>query len=156
IGLMSPTGGISGRAGGIIYASLLQHERLHGRGYAFPDNVGFLVNLPHRESFSPDAAWYIGAFQGADFLDGAPAFAVEVRSKNDYGPAAEDALKETGADYCGCGTLVIWDVDVLREQVIRVCRANDPDRPTIYRRGDIAEAEPAVPGWRMTVDELLV
>jgi Uma2 family endonuclease len=153
--LMSPTGGIPGRAGGIIYASLLQHERLQGHGYAFPDNVGFLVNLPHRESFSPDAAWYIGALQGGDFLDGAPIFAVEVRSKNDYGPAAEDALKEKRADYFTCGTLVVWDVDVLREQVIRVYRASDPDNPTTYRHGDIAEAEPAVPGWRMAIDELL-
>ena len=37
---------------------------------------------------------------------------------------------------------------------VRVYRASDPDKPTIYRRGDIAEAEPAVPGWRMAVDEL--
>jgi len=44
---------------------------------------------------------------------------------------------------------------VLREQVIQVYRASDPDNPTIYRRGDIAEAEPAVPGWRMAVDELV-
>jgi len=28
-------------------------------------------------------------------------------------------------------------------------RASDPSNPTIYRRGEIAEAEPAVPGWRM-------
>jgi Uma2 family endonuclease len=135
---------------------LLQHERLQGHGYAFPDNVGFLVNLPHRESFSPDAVWYIGALQGGDFLDGAPIFAVAVRSKNDYGPAAEDALKEKRADYFTCGTLVVWDVDVLREQVIRVYRASTPDNPTIYRPGDIAEAEPAVSGWHMAVDALLV
>jgi len=24
----------------------------------------------------------------------------------------------------------------------------------VYRRGDVAEAEPAVPGWTMIVDEL--
>jgi hypothetical protein len=45
-----------------------QHKRLHGTGYAFPDNVRFLVNLPHRESFNPDAAWYTGVSQGAIFL----------------------------------------------------------------------------------------
>jgi Uma2 family endonuclease len=100
--------------------------------------------------------WYIGALQGGDFLDGAPIFAVAVRSKNDYGPAAEDALKEKRADYFTCGTLVVWDVDVLREQVIRVYRASTPDNPTIYRPGDIAEAEPAVSGWHMAVDALLV
>jgi Uma2 family endonuclease len=123
--------------------------------YAFPDNVGFIVNVPHRESFSPAAAWDTGQLQAGDFLDSAPLFAVEVRSKNDYGPAAEEALKEKCADYFTCGTLVVWDVDVLREHVIRVYRASDPENPAIYRRGDMAEAGPAVPGWRMAVDELL-
>src|SRR5262245_25253462 len=52
---MSPTGGIPGRTGGDIYTSLRTYERRTGGGYAFPDNVGFRVTLPHRESFSPDA-----------------------------------------------------------------------------------------------------
>ena len=33
-------------------------------------------------------------------------------------------------------------------------RAATPDQPTVYRRGEVAEAEPAVPGWRMPVDEM--
>ena len=57
---MAPTGRRPGRTGGLIYSSLLQHERSHGGGTAFPDNVGFAVNLPHRESFGPDAAWDTG------------------------------------------------------------------------------------------------
>jgi len=48
----------------------------------------------------------------------------------------------------------VWDVDLLSDEVMKVYRANDPDHPTIYRRGEIAEAEPAVPGWRMPVDDL--
>jgi hypothetical protein len=48
----------------------------------------------------------------------------------------------------------VWDVDVLREELIRVYRASDPANPTIYRRGETAEAEPAIPGWRFPVDEL--
>jgi Uma2 family endonuclease len=63
-------------------------------------------------------------------------------------------MRAKQADYFACGTRVVWDVDVLREQVIRVYRASDPDHPTIYRRGDLAEAEPAVPGWHMPVDSL--
>ena len=51
-------------------------------------------------------------------------------------------------------TLVVLDVDLLSPEVVRVHHANDPDHPTIYRRGDIAEAEPAVPGWRMPVGDL--
>jgi hypothetical protein len=35
-----------------------------------------------------------------------------------------------------------------------VYRANDPLVPAIYRRGDLAEANPALPGWSMPVDDL--
>jgi Uma2 family endonuclease len=59
------------------------------------------------------------------------------------------------ADYFAAGTLVVWDVDLLSEQPVRVYRAADPDHPTIYRRGDLAEAEPALPGWFMPVDDIL-
>lgn len=80
--LMPPTGEAPGRAGGKVYISLDQYERSTGRGYAFPDNVGFIVNLPNRRSFSPDAAFYTGELKGdGRFLDGAPIFAVEVRSE---------------------------------------------------------------------------
>ncbi len=88
------------------------------------------------------------------FLEGAPIFAVEVRSEYDDGPAAERAMAQKRADYFACGTLVVWDVDLLSDDVIKVYRASDPNNPTIYRRGDIAEAESAVPEWRMPVDDL--
>jgi Uma2 family endonuclease len=88
------------------------------------------------------------------FLEGAPVFAVEVRSEGDYGPAAEVELRQKRADYFAAGTQVVWDVDLLTEEVVRVYRATDPDHPTIYRRGDTAEAEPAVPGWRMVVADI--
>ena len=53
-----PTGGKPGRASGNVFFSLRSHEKKTGGGYAFPDNVGFIVDLPNRQSFSPDAAWY--------------------------------------------------------------------------------------------------
>jgi Uma2 family endonuclease len=152
--LMSPTGGVPGRAGGKIYKSLDTYEEDTGRGYAFPDNVGFIVDLPHRQSFSPNAAFYTGALQGGKFLDGAPIFAAEIRSENGYGPAAERDMAAKRADYFAAGTLVVWDVDVLREQVVRVYRADAPEHPMVYRRGETAEAEPALPGWSMPVDAL--
>lgn len=152
---MSPTGGVSGRAGGKIYRSLDDYEQATNSGYAFPDNVGFAVNLPHRKSFSPDAAYYMGALKGGDFLEGAPIFAVEVRSKNDYGAKAEAEIAQKRADYFACGTSVFWDVDVLREKVVRVYRAAHPDTPVIYHQGEIAEAEPALPGWSIAVDAFI-
>ena len=112
------------------------------------------MNLPYRESFGPDADYHIGPRTGMRFLEGAPVFAVEVHSENDYGPAAECAVQEKRHDYFACGTLVVWDVDLLSADVVKVYRAREPDNPTIYRRGDMAEAEPAVPGWRIAVDAL--
>lgn len=154
--LMSPTGSRPGRAAMKILTSLSRHEEQHGGGYAFGDNVGFTVDLPDRDSFSPDAAWYVGNIDSMDFLAGAPAFAVEVRSKNDYGTKAEAAIARKINDYFAAGTQVVWDVDLLGIDVIKVYRAADPDHPIIYRRGEIAEAESAVPGWRFPVDDLFV
>ena len=152
--LMSPTGGVPARASGEIYISLHEYERRVGGGYAFPDNAGFIVNLPNRRSFSPDAAFYKGELRGGLFLEGAPVFAVEVRSAEDYGPAAERRLAEKRADYFAAGTLVVWDVDVLRVKLVRVFRSGDPETPTVYGAGEIAEAEPALPGWTLAVDEI--
>ncbi len=64
-------------------------------------------------------------------------------------------MAEKRTDYFAAGTLVVWDVDVLRERVVRVYRADSPDRPMIYRSGEVAEAEPVLPGWSMPVDDLL-
>jgi len=154
--LMSPTGGLPGRAAGRIYRSLDDYERSAGGGYAFPDNVGFLVDLPHRQSFSPDAAFWVGKLpRGGQFLTGAPVFAVEVRSENDYGPEAELAMARKRADYFAAGTLVVWDVDILRGEEIRSYGAGCPNDPEVFRRGERAHAEPALLGWTMAVDEIL-
>jgi Uma2 family endonuclease len=58
------------------------------------------------------------------------------------------------AEYFEAGTQVVWDVDVLKDQVVRVYRADDPENPAVYHRGEIAEADPTAPGWTMPVDEL--
>ena len=88
------------------------------------------------------------------FFEGAPRFALEVRSENDYGPTAEIRLAEKRADYFAAGTLVVWDVDLLSPDVIKSYRSNNPNSPVIFRRGEVADAEPGVPGWRMRVDDL--
>ena len=151
---MPPAGDEPGRASLRVAARLLAYEERTGTGRAYPDGTGFHVNLPHREAFSPDAAYHIGPPTGMEFLEGSPVFAVEIRSKSDYGPAAERAMREKRADYFSCGTLVVWDVDLQSEDVVKSYKASDPDNPVIFRRGEIADAEPAVPGWRMAVGEL--
>ena len=152
--IMSPTGFLPGYAGGEIFASLREYARRLKNGIATPDNVGYSVNLPHRNSFSPDAAFYTGQPTGMKFLEGAPTFAAEVRSEGDYGLKAEQLISQKRADYFQAGTLVVWDVNLLSDDVVKVYRASDPHHPTIYRRGEIAEAEPAAPGWKMPVSDL--
>lgn len=44
--------------------------------------------------------------------------------------------------------------ELLSEDVVRVYRADAPETPTIYRRGQMAEAEPVLPEWQMPVDAL--
>jgi Uma2 family endonuclease len=151
---MPPTGYLPGFAASEILISLRLHERTTQSGHAISDNVGFRVNLPNRESFSPDAAWYIGQPTGMKFLEGAPIFAVEVRSEGDYGPKAEREMAEKRRDYFAAGTLCVWDVDLQSPDVIKAYHADDPDNPIIFRRSDIANAGQAVPGWSMPVDNL--
>lgn len=151
----SPTGLDPGNAGGAIYASLRAFAKAaKAPGVAVPDNVGFLTDLPHRKSFSPDAAYYTGPRTGMKFATQAPDFAAEVRSEGDYGPAAEREMAKKRADYFAAGTKVVWDVDLDSGEVVRVYRSSAPETPTVYRRGETAEAEPAVSGWTMPVDEL--
>ncbi len=151
---MSPTGYGPGRASTRIASSLLRHEDEQGGGHAVGDNVGFIVDLPDRNSFSPDAAWLIDDTAGMRYVQGAPTFAVEIRSENDYGPSAERAIAQKIQDYLAAGTLIVWDVDLQSEDVIKKYGANDPTAPVIYRRGDTANAEPAVAGWQFVVNGL--
>jgi len=152
IEFMSPTGTDPGFAGDAIFASLYAYWQMTKRGVPVGDNKGFIVDLPNRRSFSPDAAYFMGRGGGMKFFNGAPIFAVEVRSEGDYGAKAERDMAAKRLDYFAAGTLVVWDVDIQSEEVVRVYRKSDPENPTVYRRGELAEAEPALPGWTFSVD----
>ncbi len=151
---MPPTGFDPGRAGYKTTSKLMEYEKETKSGFAVPDNVAFKVNLPNRKSFSPDSSFFVGKSSGMKFLEGAPIFAVEVRSENDYGKTAEKAIKQKRIDYFTAGTEIVWDVDLLSEDVIKSFHKINPNEPKIFRRGEIADAEPALPGWMMPVDEL--
>jgi Uma2 family endonuclease len=152
-----PTGFRPGRVGARIFRGLDDYAETTGRGVALPDNVGFAIPIlsSGRQSFSPDAAYFLGQLPSNPmrFLSGPPTFAVEVRSENDYGDAAEAEMEAKRADYFEAGTAVVWDVDPVNE-VIRKYRRDTPDRAEIFIRGQQAEAEPAVPGWRLAVDRI--
>ena len=154
---LMPTGYKPNRVAGVIYRSLDDHAMAAGRGVAFTDNMGFAVPelSSGRQSFSPDSSYYIGPVpqDDMDFVEGPPTFAVEVRGKSDYGASAEAKMAAKRADYFEAGTKVVWDVDP-EAQLIRSYRSPTPDRPTVFSAGQIADAEPAVPGWRLPVDRV--
>jgi Uma2 family endonuclease len=152
-----PTGRRPNRSAGRIYQSLDHYAESTGHGEAYTDNMGFTVPelASGRESFSPDASFYSGPFPADDmrFIAGPPTLAVEVRSKSDYGNAAEAELAAKRADYFEAGTRVVWDVDPKSESVT-IYYQGAPEHPTVRGRGQIADAEPAIPGWSMLVDRI--
>ena len=87
------------------------------------------------------------------FVEGPPTFAVEVRSENDYGPAAEVGMAAKRADYFEAGTLVVWDVDA-DSKIIYCYRSSSPFAKEIFHASQWVSAEPAVPGWRINLDEV--
>lgn len=152
---LMPTGRKPNRVAFRIARSLDDFALETGKGEAYTDNMGFTVSMlaSGRESFSPDASYYTGPFPAnpMKYVPGAPRFATEVRSEGDYDADAEREIANKRQDYFEAGTVVVWDVDT-KSEVIRVYRKDDPENPAIYKRGDVADAEPAVPGWRVEVD----
>ncbi len=140
-----------------FFASLDDYATARGVGEAYTDSMGFTVpELPSgRESFSPDASYYSGVFplNEMKFIAGPPTFAVEVRSENAYKRSAEIDIDAKRADYFAAGTLVVWEVDPIAD-TITCYRAAAQTVPVLFQRGQTADAEPAVPGWRMPVDEI--
>jgi Uma2 family endonuclease len=150
-----PTGRRPSRVATRIARKLDEFAEHAGRGEAHGDNVGYAVpELPTgRESFSPDASYYDGPPQANEmrFIEGPPTFAVEVRSENDYGPAADAEYAAKRDDYFQAGTRAVWDVDPVAH-TIRCYTAGGPTQPRVFASGDTADAEPAVPGWRVDVN----
>lgn len=151
---MSPTGFAPSRVAGQIYRFLAAYEEVMGSGYALSDNTGYVVNLPRRKSFSPDASYALHAPDDRmRFIEGAPIFAAEVRSEYDYSPAAARAYTAKRRDYFAAGTLVVWDVGLVNKTIASY-RADQPDTPTRFAIGDTADAEPALPGWRVAMSAI--
>ncbi|HEX4610226.1 MAG TPA: Uma2 family endonuclease, partial [Urbifossiella sp.] len=97
------TGRVPGRVAKRILRSLDDYEARTGVGEAVGDNVGYALPTPlrsGRESFSPDASYYIGPSpaDSMGFIEGPPTFAVEVRSENDYTPSKDREYEEKRSD----------------------------------------------------------
>lgn len=138
-----------------ILKSLLMYEATAKTGYAAMDNLSYVVWLPRgRRTFNPNVSYTQGQPPiTPQFVDGAPLFAVEVRSPSDYGPKMDAAYADKRCDYFAAGTVIVWDVDP-RTRTIASYRADHPGTPLVFSPSDTANAEPALPGWRVSVDDL--
>jgi len=142
-----------------IAVSLREHIRtnkLDGKAYA--DGVGYAIDPPltsTRESFQPDASYYSGMMpvNRMRFIEGPPTFAVEVRSENDYGRTADREYAGKRDDYFEAGTMVVWDVDPLAKTITKYVRSA-LTQGTRFPIGEQADAEPAVPGWKLDLETL--
>lgn len=154
---LMPTGAWPSEIAGNIYESLKAHSRRIKKGKAFTDNVGYVVPelSSGRESFSPDTSYFeaIVPRKSLKFIAGPPTLAVEVRSQEDYGPAADEELAAKRADYFEAGTKVVWDVDP-KAETIAVYLGPTATPAKVFRHGDTADAEPAVPGWTIAVADV--
>ena len=154
---LMPTGRRPNRIAFRIAKSLDDHAEATHEGEVYTGNMRFTVPKlsSGRESFSPDASYYLGPFPSNEMrsIKGAPTFAVEVRSENDYGEPAEVRLAAKRADYFEAGTGVVWDVDP-RAKLVRSYSQQHSDHPRVFELGQEADGEPAIPAWRMPVDRI--
>ena len=153
---MPPPGFLHNNVGFNVAEALRAYERETQSGYATMDGINYTAELPGRgtRTFNPDAGYTHGRPEiTPDFIPGPPLFAVEVRSKTDYGPTADREYAEKRRDYFAAGTVVVWDVDP-KERTVSSYRADAPDAPTTFHDEDTADAEPALPGWRIAVHAL--
>lgn len=150
---MPPTGEVPGGVAFVIAIALDRYAQQTGHGVTHADGPAYLVDLPHRKSFSPDAS-LVAAYdeKNMGFIGSAPIFAVEVRSQSDYGPAANREYAAKRADYFAAGTEVVWDVDPLARTVTKY--VNGVDVSVTFGVDEQADAEPALPGWRVAVAHL--
>jgi Uma2 family endonuclease len=155
---LMPSGYRPNRCAFKIAMSLENWSAGQGKGTVGTDGLGYAVQRPltnGRQSFSPDTSYYAGPLpqQEMKFIPGPPLFAVEVRSDTDYTKKAEREMEAKRTDYFEAGTQIVWDVDP-QARVIRAYAAATPNQMRVFQPGETADAEPALPAWRIAVDEV--
>lgn len=150
---MAPTGGISGNREARAVAYLLIWVESNNLGEVFSPSTGF--RLPNTAVRSPDAAfvskerlpvdWEIREDQ---FLDLAPDFIIEIRSKND----SLEKLKAKMGEYIANGVKLGWLID-RQNQTALVYRSDGT--MTTYPATAILSGEDVLPGFSIVLQKLL-
>lgn len=150
---MPPTGGISGNREIKAGAYLLNWVESQDLGEVFSSSTGFrLANTAVR---SPDVAFVSKKRLPQDwdqsedqFLDLAPDFVIEIRSKND----SLEKLKAKMAEYIANGVCLGWLIDRKNQQAL-VYRSDGSI--TQYPATAILSGEEVVPGFTLALKKLL-
>ena len=151
--IMPPTGGISSNREAKAVAYLLSWVESHALGEVFSSSGGF--RLPNGAVRSPDAAFVAKGRllenwdQGEDaFLNLAPDFVIEVRSKTDSLETLQTKMRE----YIDNGVRLGWMITRQNQQAW-VYRADQS--VTQYPATAILSSEDVVPGFTLAVQSLL-
>ncbi|MEH1892225.1 MAG: Uma2 family endonuclease [Nostoc sp.] len=148
-----PTGGISGNREIKAGAYLLNWVESQDLGEVFSSSTGFI--LANTAVRSPDAAFVAkgrlpeGWDQQEDkFINLAPNFVIEIRSKND----SLAKLKAKMEEYIANGVQLGWLIDSKNQQAL-VCRRDGSI--TQYPATAILSGEDVVPGFMLPLKKLL-
>ena len=125
------TGYRPSRVASRIFRSLDDYAQATGRGEAFADNTGFAVAplSSGRESFSPDASYFLGPFPSNEmrFLNGPPS------SRSKSGARMTMAIRLRQPERPSVRTILrlvlrlVWDVDPINDRILKYTYVN----PTI-------------------------
>ena len=150
---MAPTGGISGNRELKAGYYLMTWVESHNLGEVFSSSTGF--KLPNGAVRSPDAAFISkerlpeGWDEGEDgFINLAPDFVIEIRSKTD----SLETLKTKMEEYIANGVRLGWLIDRKNQQAL-VYRADGTI--TQYPATATLSGEDIVPGFMLVLGKLL-
>ncbi|MBD2453320.1 Uma2 family endonuclease [Nostoc sp. FACHB-87] len=150
---MPPTGGISGNREAKAVAYLLAWVESQDLGEVFGPSTGF--KLANTAVKSPDAAFVAKGRlpenwdqQEDAFINLAPDFVIEIRSKNDSLPK----LKAKMAEYIANGVQLGWLIDRQNQQAFVYRRDGSI---TQYPETAILNGEDVVPGFTLALAKLL-
>ena len=168
---MTPTGGISGNREAKAIAYLLTWVESNNLGEVFSSSSGF--KLPNGAICSPDAAFVAQKRLGSEwdrgedrFLNLAPDFVIEIRSKTDRLETLQEKMREYIANGVRLGWLIDWGTPVTAGTVvIRRCNGDrQHQRAFVYREdGSITQypadaeltGEAVVSGFKIALSSLL-
>jgi Uma2 family endonuclease len=149
---MPPPGDVHGAVVGNIVAALyyLGQQRGHGKARS---RVGVLLERNPDHLLGPDALFIANASlptrcSPEGYLETIPDLVVEVRSKNDTGPAVQGKVD----DYLRAGVRVVWVADPEARTVTAHRRGVAPQ---VFGENDTLTVEDVIPGFQLPIRDAL-